>query len=167
LAVKDAIDTSLMHLRRWMPWAKDEPTSLGRTRFRLDLHRAEFECGHQWYYGIFPQDESRLYGVAGIHPLCHSGGVEISYWLRRKETRKGYATEAAGELTRLALRRSAPFVWIRCDPRNERSIAVANRLGFRQVSPVGDKEACDAGGVERSMVLQLESPPRPLRHGGG
>jgi RimJ/RimL family protein N-acetyltransferase len=164
LAVKDAIDTSLTHLRRWMPWAKDEPTSLAKMRFRLDLHRAEFECGHQWYYGIFPPDGSRLYGQAGIHPLLGSGGLEISYWLRRTETRKGYATEAAGELTRLALRRtSVPFVQIRCDPTNERSIAVANRLGFRRVIPVGDKEAGGAGGVERSMILQLEPPSRPSR----
>lgn len=157
-AVKDAIDTSLAHLRRWMPWAKDEPTSLGVTRFRLDLHRAEFECGHQWYFGIFSPDELRLYGVAGLHPLSGPEELEISYWLRRGETGRGYATEAAGELTRVALRRSSVrSVLIRCDPRNARSVAVARRLGYRHLKTVPDHEARHCG-AERRMIWQLESP---------
>lgn len=162
-AVKDAIDTSLAHLRRWMPWAKEEPTSLAATRFRLDLHRVEFECGHQWYFGIFSPDELRLFGVAGLHP-SGPDELEISYWLRRGETRRGYATEAAGELTRVALRRSSVrSVQIRCDPRNERSVAIARRLGYRHLQTVANDEARRCGGAERSMVWQLDAPRREPR----
>jgi RimJ/RimL family protein N-acetyltransferase len=156
-AVKDAIDTSLAHLRRWMSWARNEPSTLAATRFLLTMHKAEFDVGQQWHFGIFANDESHLHGVAGLHPLPTPGALEISYWLRRSATRRGYATEAAGELTRIAIRRrDVRFLQIRCDPANERSAAIARRLGYRHVGTIepGDRTP---DGASRSMVWQLDS----------
>src|SRR5262249_27235381 len=56
---------------------------------------------------------------------------EVGYWLRDGAEGHGYAQEAVRELTRFALEElAANRVEIRCDPRNERSRRVAERLGF-------------------------------------
>jgi RimJ/RimL family protein N-acetyltransferase len=150
--LKGAIDSSLDHLRRWMPWAMNEPTPLEGVRERLELFGANFDRGVEWLYGIFSPDGSRVIGGAGLHPRIRITGLEIGYWIRASETGNGYATEAAGALTAAGM--ALPHidhVEIRCDPRNRLSAAIPSRLGYDHVETLKGDEP-EPGLVRETMV---------------
>jgi RimJ/RimL family protein N-acetyltransferase len=63
--LREAIDNSLDHLRRWMPWAMEEPKSMEETRERLREYAAMFEAGEEFIYGVFNRDQSEVIGGSG------------------------------------------------------------------------------------------------------
>jgi RimJ/RimL family protein N-acetyltransferase len=144
---------SLDHLRPWMPWAHQEPESLQAKVNRLRGFRAEFDLGKNFVYAIFDPDESQVIGGTGLHPRVGPDALEIGYWIHANEVGKGYATEAAGALTRVAfevggMRR----VEIHCDPTNERSAAVPRKLGFTHEATL-KRRSLTADGEERDTMI--------------
>lgn len=144
--LKDAAESSLEHLRPWMPWAARYPQPMQDMVEQLRRFRGQFDLGQDYIMGIFSRDESRgdesrgdesrgdesrLIGGTGLHPRGGEGAREIGYWIRADEINKGYATETAAALTRVGfeiekLRR----VGIHCDVANVRSAAVPAKLGY-------------------------------------
>ena len=130
--MKAAVDTSLDHLRPWMPWAARYPQPMGDMIEMLRRFRGQFDLGQDWIMGIFDRDETRLIGGTGLHPRGGEGSREIGYWIRADEVNRGYATETAAALTRVGfeiekLRR----VGIHCVVENTRSAAIPPKLGYR------------------------------------
>jgi RimJ/RimL family protein N-acetyltransferase len=131
--LKDAIDSSLDHLRPWMPWAAHEPTSLDAKVELLRQFRGRFDLGEDFVYGIFDRDETEVVGGAGLHTRIGSDGLEIGYWIRASRIGAGLATEMTAALTRVAFEVfSVDRVEIRVDPVNERSARIPLKLGFRE-----------------------------------
>jgi RimJ/RimL family protein N-acetyltransferase len=129
-ALRTAIVESLEHLRPWMPWADAEPQPLDQKVELLRKFRAHFDLGVEFGYAIFSGDE--LVGGTGLHPRAGPGALEIGYWIHVRHVGQGWATEAAGALTRAAIElHDVRRVEIRCDPVNARSAAVPRKLGFR------------------------------------
>jgi RimJ/RimL family protein N-acetyltransferase len=129
--VQEVIERNLEHLRRFMPWAWDEPRPVEEKVARIRAAREKFMRGEEWQFGIFSPDETRVLGAIGLHRGAAPGTMEIGFWLCRSAEGQGVATEATRILTDLALTRlGATRVEIRCDVRNERSAAVARRLGY-------------------------------------
>jgi RimJ/RimL family protein N-acetyltransferase len=129
--LKDAIDSSLEHLRAWMQWAQLEPQTLEEKTALTKLFRAEFDSGENFTYGIFSTDESELVGGTGLMPRIGPGGLEIGYWIRASATRQGFVTESSAALTRVGVEIcEADRIEIRIDPRNEASLGVPRKLGF-------------------------------------
>ena len=121
------------HLAPWMPWAHDLPRPLERTLEHLELLRAEFERGHDFNFGIWDRGDGTLAGGLGLHARCGPGGMEVGYWIVRDKTGRGYASEAAGAATRVAIEvLGAERVEIHIQPENELSQRVPERLGFRR-----------------------------------
>lgn len=144
-----AIAENVDHLRPWMPWAEQEPESIEAKCDRLRKFRSEFDRGESFAYGIFTTDATTILGSTGLHARVGVGGLEIGYWIHRDHGRQGYATEAAGALTRIAFEvHGADRVEIHCDPENQRSAAVAKKLGYTHE------------GTLRQRKLTPESPPR-------
>jgi RimJ/RimL family protein N-acetyltransferase len=130
---KDAIDSSLEHLRPWMPWAADEPVSLEEKTDLLRGFRSEFDAGENFAYGIFSVDESEQLGGTGLHPRVGPGGLEIGYFIRASATRQGIATESSAALTRAGFEVcGADRIEIRIDPENVASLGVPQKLGFTE-----------------------------------
>ena len=128
---REVIDRNLDHLRRFMPWARDEPRSLESLAARIRDARDKFVRGEEWQFGIFTPDETRVLGAIGLHRGAAPGTMEIGFWLCRSAEGQGIATEATRLLTNLALASlGAARVEIRCDVLNERSAAVPRRLGY-------------------------------------
>lgn len=151
--LKDAIDSSLAHLQRWMPWARAEPSSLEVIHERLTGFAKNFDDGRECLYGIFSPDGTRVLGGIGLHPRIGLTGIEIGYWLRESETGRGYATDAAGALTRVAL--ALPHidhVEIRCDPANGPSAAIPARLGYTHVQTIMG-EIFEPGAAPRDTMI--------------
>ncbi|HYY04778.1 MAG TPA: GNAT family N-acetyltransferase [Gaiellaceae bacterium] len=80
--LKEAVDSSLDHLRPWMSWAQHEPQPLGQKVELLRAFRGRFDLGMDFVYGVFEPDESRQLGGAGFHPRGGEGSLEIGYWIR-------------------------------------------------------------------------------------
>ena len=130
--VRDAVDSSLDHLRPWMPWAQ-APTVLDDTIALLRRFRGQFDFDEDAIYGIFTPDGSEVVGGAGLHPRVAAGGLEIGYWIRASRTGAGFATEAASVLTRVAIELCGKDrVDIQVDPANDASLAVPRKLGYRE-----------------------------------
>ncbi|WP_437297687.1 GNAT family N-acetyltransferase [Sorangium sp. So ce426] len=166
--IREAIDTSLAHLRPWMPWAAHEPSSMEATTALLEKFRDDFTEGRDFHYGIFTRDERAVLGGTGLHPRIGPGAIEIGYWLRATATRCGYATEAVAGLTRVALEElGVSRVEIRCDPRNTASAAVPRRLGYRHVTTLEANALTPAGEPRDTMVwAQTAAAPAGSRRGG-
>jgi len=54
---REVIDRNLPHLRRFMPWARDEPRPLEELAARIRDAREKFARGEEWQFGIFTPDE--------------------------------------------------------------------------------------------------------------
>ena len=130
--LKDAVDSSLEHLRPWMPWAVDEPQTLDEKVELLRSFRGRFDAGTDFVYGVFDPDESRALGGTGLHPRGGGGAaLEIGYWIRADALRRGLATELSAALTRVGFEVcGVERMEIHVDPRNEASARIPRRLGY-------------------------------------
>jgi RimJ/RimL family protein N-acetyltransferase len=131
--LKDAVDSSLEHLRRWMPWAYQEPQELDAKAALLRTFRGNFDLGQDYVYGIFSADETQVLGGTGLHTRVGDGAFEIGYWVRANAVRRGIASMAAGALTRVGIELAgADRIEIRVDIDNEVSCRIPRRLGYRE-----------------------------------
>jgi RimJ/RimL family protein N-acetyltransferase len=137
--LKEAIDSSLDHLRPWMPWARHEPQTLAQKVELLREFRGQFDVGADSIYGIFDAGEERVLGGTGLHPRIGPGGLEIGYWIRADAAGKGLATESTAALTRVAFAVvGVERVEIRCAPENQASAAIPRKLGYSEEPTVDD-----------------------------
>jgi RimJ/RimL family protein N-acetyltransferase len=129
--LKDAVDSSLEHLRRWMPWAHEDPATLEAKVELLRGFRGRFDLGQDYIYGIFSSDESEAIGGTGLHTRRGEGMFEIGYWIRGSRVNQGFGTEATAALTRVGFELcEVARIEIRVDPANEASLAIPRKLGF-------------------------------------
>jgi RimJ/RimL family protein N-acetyltransferase len=129
--LKDAVDSSLEHLREWMPWAQHEPQTLEEKTNLVRYFRSRFDAGEDFPYGIFSADETEQLGGTGLHARIGAGGLEIGYFVRASATRQGIATESSAALTRVGFEVcGADRIEIRVDPANTASLGVPRKLRF-------------------------------------
>ena len=160
--LKDAVDSSLEHLRAWMPWASAEPSDLPTIEARLGRFRDEFAAGRDFLFGIFDLHERAVLGGIGLHPRIAPGALEIGYWVRASETGRGYITEAARAMTHAALvLPGIARIEIHCDPRNVRSAAVPRRLGYRHTETRRDDARDPDGEPRESMIWVMKATELP------
>lgn len=160
--LKATIDGSLDHLRPFMPWVRDEPQPVEKKAALLRKFRGEFDLDHGYVYGIFDPDESQLLGGTGFHKRLEPGALEIGYWVRAADERRGLITESTSALIRVAfeivhVRR----LEIRVNPENTRSAAIPARLGFRHDGTIRQCIGNDAAGWHDAMVWTLLASEYP------
>jgi RimJ/RimL family protein N-acetyltransferase len=152
-SLKAAIDVSLDSLRRWMPWARDEPSSIEVIVTRLAQIRHNFLSATDWGYGVFERDGTDVLGGIGLHPRIGPGALEIGYWLRTDQTGRGIMTEGVAALTRVAFDvHGVGRVEIRCDPRNAPSAAIPRRLGYTLETTLRGNTV-DSDGLPRDTLI--------------
>lgn len=130
-ALNDVIARNRDHLRRWLGWVASG-SSLEDTRAFIARAQRQLAAGNGFQLGVWRHGE--LVGTVGLHYLDRATrSTEVGYWLDQEAEGRGVMTRAVRGLCRalfdeLGLNR----VEIRCDPRNTRSRAVPERLGFQQ-----------------------------------
>jgi len=132
-ALDAALRISLDHLRPWMGWAHEEPRSIpDRVRLLRSL-RAQFDSDADFHYAVLDRDESELLGGVGSHTRQGKGIREIGYWIRADRVRRGYASESASAIAKIAFEvERVRRVEIRCDPENVASARIPKKLGFQR-----------------------------------
>lgn len=129
--LKDAVDSSLDHLRPWMPWAHDDPQPLPAKVELLRRFRGRFDLGQDFVYGIFSRDESEALGGTGLHRRSFEGVLEIGYWIRASHAGEGLGTEATAVVARVGFEvAEASRIEIRVASDNVPSLAIPRKLGF-------------------------------------
>ncbi len=152
--LKDAVDSSLEHLRQWMPWAYDEPQAIAEKAALLRRFRGMFDLGQDFIFGVFSADESEVLGGTGLHTRAGDGGLEIGYWVRADRTRRGIATSVAAALTKVGIEiAGADRIEILVENGNEPSATVARRLGFREEGLLRRRLPAAGGGVRRDALV--------------
>ncbi len=152
--LKEAIDSSLDHLRAWMPWAHDDPQPLAEKVGLLRRFRGRFDLGEDFVYGLFDRAESEVVGGSGLHTRVGDGAFEIGYWIRASRVGQGLATEATAALTRVAFAvAGVDRVEIRIDPANAASLAVPRKLGFVEEATLRRRLAVADAAARRDAVV--------------
>ena len=152
--LKDAIDSSLDHLRPWMPWTEGEPQTLDEKVELIKSFRAQFDSRDNFVMGIFSADETRQLGGSGLHPRIDAGGLEIGYFVRADSTRQGYITESTAALTRVGFEVcEADRIEIRIEPGNEASMGVPRKLGFVEEATLRRRLPGRADGPLRDVTI--------------
>ena len=129
--LKEAVDSSLEHMRPWMPWAHEDPQPVEAKVELLRGFRGRFDLGQDFVYGIFSPDESEAIGGTGLHTRRGEGIFEIGYWIRASRVRQGFATEATAALTRVGFELcDVERIELRVDPANEASLGIPRKLCF-------------------------------------
>jgi RimJ/RimL family protein N-acetyltransferase len=157
-AIASAVAESLAELQAWMPWADRSVAEPAEQRRRLEDVDGHWERGTEYVYLVFRPGEDRVLGSAALHRRVGPGALEIGYWLRTSETGRGIMTEAVRALANTALALpGVDRVEVHCDEANEKSAAIARRLGFRLARTEG-AEAKAPAERGRQMVWVLEQP---------
>jgi len=152
--IKESVDSSIEHLRPWMPWAANEPQTLEEKTELARSFRSNFDSGEDFTYGIFGADETELLGGTGLMPRIGPGGLEIGYWIRASATRQGFITESTAAVTRTGFEVCrADRIEIRIEPRNEASLGVPRKLGFSEEATLRRRLPAREGDVLRDVTI--------------
>lgn len=155
-ALKEAVDSSLEHLRPWLPWAEREPEPLEAKVALLRRFRGNFDLGNDFVYGAFDRGDCSVVGGTGLHTRVGDDAYEIGYWIRVSRIGEGLATELSAALTRVAFQVcGVDRVEIRVDPRNERSAAIPRKLGFVEEARLRRRLPGADGELRDSVVYTL------------
>ncbi len=154
-----AIQESLDNLRQWMTWAHEEQT-LERVEISSRQAIALFQTRETLRFRLFRKSDGEYVGMSEIHSFDWSvPRCEIGYWVRTSMQGQGYMTEAVKGLTDFALTTlHANRIEIRCNARNVRSAAVAERAGYVLEARLHHYER-DVGSELRDTLVYVKFPP--------
>lgn len=133
------IDANRCHLRRWHPWVDATRTVADSRAFVDSMQRQHADNG---VFQTAILQDAQLVGVLGYNQIDHANRwATLGYWLAEKTQGQGIVTRTARvyiahAFSKLALHR----LEIRCASSNERSRAVAERLGFTLEGVLRDRE---------------------------
>ena len=151
--LRAALDASGAHLRPWIPFMKDEPRSLDKTAEWLGGHRANFDLGQQFRYGVFHRESSALVGENMLLARVGPGGLEVGYWTHVNCGGQGYAREASCAMIRVGFEvAGADRIEIHCAPGNTASAAIPEKLGFTHEATLR-RRAPDTEGVVHDLMI--------------
>ena len=152
--LKEAIDSSLDHLRPWAHWAHKEPEPLEAKVQLLRGFRGRFDLGQDFAYGIFTPDQSEVLGGTGLHTRVGDSALEIGYWIRASRVGEGLALEAASALTRVAFAVcGVDRLEIQVEPANEVSSRIPRRLEFVEEGRLRRRLPAPDGEAPRDAVI--------------
>jgi RimJ/RimL family protein N-acetyltransferase len=119
------------HLKKWMPFTKNETSPEIEERTARE-HHAKFILREDLMMIGFDRETGKAAVFTGLHRMDWEGGYfETGFWVRKSFQNKGYATEASNALTRFAFGAlSAKKLAICHAGGNEESRRVIERLGF-------------------------------------
>ncbi|HEY7848496.1 MAG TPA: GNAT family N-acetyltransferase [Ktedonobacterales bacterium] len=169
-ALYESVAASREHIARWLPWAH-EHTGADYARDLIARFQQQWRLGEDYTYGVFartandqpvdlPANQSAtpsgaLLGGLGLHPRHWDvPSFEMGYWLAAHAEGHGYITEAASALVAYTLREMGALrIEIRCDARNARSAAVAQRLGFAQEALLHKHRRAADGSLRDTLIF--------------
>jgi len=138
----DVLQANREHLGQWFDFAEhlqsmEEVVAFLRRTEERHTRRNGFWCG-VWQSG-------NLIGAVGVANFDGDNrSLELAYWLASNHTGKGIATRACSAMIDYLFKEyGVNRVGIRCAAENQRSAALASRLGFRMEGLLRQAERFD------------------------
>ncbi|NND45425.1 MAG: GNAT family N-acetyltransferase [Xanthomonadales bacterium] len=155
-ALRAALDACDAYLRPWIPFMKDEPRSLAQTTDWLRGHRASFDLGDQFRYGVFDRASGELLGENMLLARVGPGGLEVGYWTHVDQAGRGIASEASSAMIRVGFElMGVDRIEIHCAPGNAASAAVPRKLGFVHEATLRRRVTDTEGALHDLMIWTL------------
>jgi RimJ/RimL family protein N-acetyltransferase len=153
----EAVEESREHLRPWMPFW-DQHRSIEQSTAFCAESRDAWAARDHFFAVIEHRANGRYLGGTGFQTIDWTvPRFEIGYWIRRSEEGHGYVTEAVRLLVRVAFDElAANRLEIRCDPKNVRSLRVAERAGFVHEATLRRQARRNDGTLRDTCVLALQ-----------
>ena len=153
LMINQVVCESFAELHQWMPWAKTSPTikdSVGVCQ----MLRVDWLLRKELMTLFIHKQTGELIGCGGFHHFDWDVPTgETGYWCRTKFVGQGFITEAVRALTDFALNTwKFRRVSLRCDERNEKSIRVAERAGFKLEGTLRNDAVAPDGTVRTTLI---------------
>jgi RimJ/RimL family protein N-acetyltransferase len=130
-AVHAAVLASWIELSPVLDWAQGAPSTIQETIERIANQKARFEDRSEFNFSIFEKGAGTFIGNCWLcrldWPVLQG---DIGYWCATDKVGHGYTTEAVLAVTEIAWSLGLVRVEIRCNAKNLRSRAVAERAGF-------------------------------------
>ena len=138
-------------LARWLP-RLPHPYTVADAEWWIATKTDAWRDGGAVGFGIEELETRRLVGAIGVAPDARLLGAELGWWLAPHAQGRGLMTRALRLATRWALRDAGlPRLQALIRPSNDRSIAVAERAGFRREGLL--RRALDDRGTARDVLV--------------
>jgi RimJ/RimL family protein N-acetyltransferase len=118
-------------LSEFLPWPpsmetlEDEVNYILRTSVCWD-HQSQFD------FGIYMQGGKDYMGNIGAFNIAEDHGrCEIGYWIAAQHEGQGFMREAVATLEKELFRVGFHRIEIRCEPANQRSASIPEKLGYQ------------------------------------
>ena len=125
-----AVIASWTELSPVLDWAQGAQPNIQETIERIDNQKARFEGRSELNFSIFEKRAGNFIGNCWLTLDWTVPPGGIGYWCATNMGGHGYSTETILALTEVAWSLGLVRVEIRCDAKNLRSRAVAERDGF-------------------------------------
>ena len=159
---KEAVDSSGEHLAGFYP---EGVMPLEAHVAHVRRMRGNFDLDQDRAYGAFEPESGRMLGESFLLKRAGIAALEIGYWLRKDAVGQGIATEMASALVKVAFEfDKVRRLDLMCSPENERSAAVARRLGFTLEGRLRDRQLAahhPRGDLLCFTLLAAEYPRTP------
>jgi len=155
-ALRAAVDESRKHVRPWLPFA-DAHRTVEESRDWIARQMAGWLLREDFAMSVWEIASGRYLGGVGLHARDWDiRYFEIGYWLRASAEGHGYISEAVRLVMALAANDlAANRLEIRCDARNARSAAVAERLGFAREAELRNNLRAPDGSPRTTLIFGL------------
>lgn len=151
-----AMAETIENLRRWlpMPWTQKLQTP-EETEESVRRSSALWILREDMRMGLFRKTDGLYVGACGLHRIDWSVmRFEIGYWVRASLEGQGYIGEAVNGVTRFAFDvLGAERIEIRCDGRNSRSAAVAQKAGYLLEATLRHNDTTADGSALRDTLV--------------
>jgi ribosomal-protein-serine acetyltransferase len=153
-AVNAAVIESWTELSPVLDWAQGAQPTIQETIERIDNQKNPLRDRSEFNFSIL---EKRAGAFIGNCWLCQFDWTvprgEIGYWCATNKVGHGYITEAVLALTEFAWSLGLVRVEIRCDVKNLRSQAVAQRAGFALEGVLKNDRRTPQGALQDNCVF--------------
>ena len=155
------IDANRASLRQWLPWL-DWSTSTADTADHIRLSYERYLQFNGFSGGIWI--DGKLGGAVGLHAIdARHRSSSIGYWLGQNLRGGGAMTRACRAVVNAAFSHyHLHRIEIRCATGNQKSCAIARRLGFAYEGTLREAEWLYDHFVDLEVYSMLEQDWRPL-----
>jgi RimJ/RimL family protein N-acetyltransferase len=155
-AVWSAVEESRAEIQQWEDWEEGH-RSLDQSELAARRLRLKFLSREALYYGIWRKPDEDFLGWVGVENInWRIPSFDIGCWLRTSAAGNGYMTEAAALLCVICFETlNAKRVAFLAEAPNERSAAVARRLGFALEGLLRNNRLGVSGEVQSTLVFSL------------
>ncbi len=137
-------------LARWLPRLPD-PYGVADAEWWIGAMADGWRDGGEVAFAIEEVESRRMVGAIGASPEDRLLGAELGWWLARHAQGRGLMTRALRLAIRWAFEDAGlPRLQALIRPSNDRSIAVAERVGFRREGLL--RRALDDRGTARDVL---------------